>query len=277
MRTVTDAFAARLGAQATTLALCWRMVRSDGVALGRTSHDRALMVGGLSYAAAPGLQPSAITAGQPGEAHTMEIAGATTADGVREADLIAGLYEGAAARCFLVDWEQPDAGTLELAAGTVGAVGCRDGMFTMELLSPLADLNAVAIERYAPTCRAALGDWRCRVDLALRTRTATVLGVSGAVATTDDAAGGVDTYRYGRARVLSGPAAGRDTAVDGSGAGAVTLRAPLAGLGAGARIELREGCDKRFATCRDRFGNMANFRGEPHVPGNDGIARYPGL
>ena len=34
------------------------------------------------------------------------------------------------------------------------------------------------------------------------------------------------------------------------------------------------GCDKRFATCRDRFANALNFRGFPHIPGNDFIVRY---
>jgi hypothetical protein len=40
-------------------------------------------------------------------------------------------------------------------------------------------------------------------------------------------------------------------------------------------IEIREGCDKLFATCVSRFANAANFRGEPHVPGNDLLTRYP--
>jgi uncharacterized phage protein (TIGR02218 family) len=35
------------------------------------------------------------------------------------------------------------------------------------------------------------------------------------------------------------------------------------------------GCDKRFATCHDRFNNIVNFRGFPHVPGNDFVVRYP--
>ena len=34
------------------------------------------------------------------------------------------------------------------------------------------------------------------------------------------------------------------------------------------------GCDKRFAICRDRFNNALNFRGFPHIPGNDFIVRY---
>ena len=29
------------------------------------------------------------------------------------------------------------------------------------------------------------------------------------------------------------------------------------------------GCDKRFATCRAKFDNAVNFRGFPHIPGND--------
>jgi uncharacterized phage protein (TIGR02218 family) len=35
------------------------------------------------------------------------------------------------------------------------------------------------------------------------------------------------------------------------------------------------GCDKRFATCHDRFNNVVNFRGFPHIPGNDFVVRYP--
>lgn len=35
------------------------------------------------------------------------------------------------------------------------------------------------------------------------------------------------------------------------------------------------GCDKRFATCRDRFSNSLNFRGFPTIPGDDFIGVYP--
>ena len=34
-------------------------------------------------------------------------------------------------------------------------------------------------------------------------------------------------------------------------------------------------CDKRFATCRDRFANGINFRGFPAIPGNDFVISYP--
>jgi hypothetical protein len=44
---------------------------------------------------------------------------------------------------------------------------------------------------------------------------------------------------------------------------------------AGTRVELREGCDRRLETCATRFANAINFQGEPFLPGNDLITRYP--
>jgi hypothetical protein len=34
------------------------------------------------------------------------------------------------------------------------------------------------------------------------------------------------------------------------------------------------GCDRRLATCKTRFGNVINFRGEPYLPGTDEVYRY---
>ena len=44
---------------------------------------------------------------------------------------------------------------------------------------------------------------------------------------------------------------------------------------AGDTFTVTAGCDKRFATCRDRFDNAVNFRGFPHIPGNDFVVSYP--
>ena len=35
------------------------------------------------------------------------------------------------------------------------------------------------------------------------------------------------------------------------------------------------GCDKRLATCSERFSNVLNFRGEPYVPGQGAMMCYP--
>ncbi len=74
-------------------------------------------------------------------------------------------------------------------------------------------------------------------------------------------------------------------AVGTSGDAAVTLDfdaldggflLPAFAIEPGTPVELTEGCDRRFETCVARFANAANFRGEPHLPGNDLLTRYPG-
>jgi uncharacterized phage protein (TIGR02218 family) len=45
-------------------------------------------------------------------------------------------------------------------------------------------------------------------------------------------------------------------------------------IAAGDTFIVTAGCDKRFETCRDRFNNIVNYRGFPHIPGNDFVTRY---
>lgn len=61
-----------------------------------------------------------------------------------------------------------------------------------------------------------------------------------------------------------------------AGARATLAEPPAFEVEQGARVEISEGCDKRFETCRGRYANAANFRGEPHLPGMDLLTRYPG-
>lgn len=85
----------------------------------------------------------------------------------------------------------------------------------------------------------------------------------------------LERFAWGRLRWLDGANAGLMAHVTGTTANAVLLAepAPLP-VAAGDRAELTEGCDKRWSTCRTRFANAANFRGEPHLPGNDLLTRY---
>ncbi|KAA0072514.1 hypothetical protein CIW50_24715 [Tardiphaga sp. P9-11] len=46
-------------------------------------------------------------------------------------------------------------------------------------------------------------------------------------------------------------------------------------IAAGDAFTVTADCDKMLATCRDRFGNVDNFRGFPDIPGNDFVMSYP--
>ena len=84
-------------------------------------------------------------------------------------------------------------------------------------------------------------------------------------------------FRWGGARYLTGANSGLQSVTMAIGGETITLRElPAEPSMAGDLIRLSHGCDKMFATCRERFGNAANFRGEPHLPGNDLLTRFPG-
>lgn len=263
-----------LAGELTHLALCWRLVRRDGVALGFTSHDRPLLINGLWHLARPGMDPSAVVLGDGLAADDMEVAGALSARALTGADLIAGRWDGATLALFLVDWRAPDAGAQPLAQGVLGDVAVGEGAdagFTAELLGPGAALGASVIESCSPECRAELGDGRCRMSVRGRER---LVRVSAAEPGRVQLAGVIAAdHGQGEIWVLDGAAAGLTRRVLAQDAGWLLLDEPL-GLEVGDRVLAREGCDKRFATCRDRFANARNFRGEPYVPGGDLLTRY---
>jgi uncharacterized phage protein (TIGR02218 family) len=84
-------------------------------------------------------------------------------------------------------------------------------------------------------------------------------------------------FAYGAVRWLDGANCGLTSDIWESDATGVTLpRQPNSAIATGSRIELIEGCDKQITTCATRFANAINFRGEPYLPGNDLLTRYPG-
>ncbi|HKY80362.1 MAG TPA: DUF2163 domain-containing protein [Sphingobium sp.] len=258
-----------------TLAFCWRLERRDGVTIGLTSHDRDLEVGHVRYRAAPGMTPSAVRISIAADGGDTDLEGALVADAISEADLAAGRWDGAALELRLTEWEAAGEMWLLLARGEIGSVARRGGGFTAELVGAMAALKAAVAPSTSPDCRAALGDRQCRVDLAGRRRIVAVGSVDDAVASVAGLEAGA--YGFGTLRWLTGANGGIVQAVVDNGSDAVTLAdAPRFAVEAGTLALLTEGCDRQLQTCRTRFANVANFRGEPYLPGTDLLTRYPG-
>ena len=260
----------------TTLALCWRIERRDGVGLGLTAHDRDLAIDGNVYRASPGMTPSAIRRGDGSEADSMDVAGVMRSDAISEADLLGGRWDGARVAIFAVDWTDT-ANRVELGEGTIGAVETRDGGFTAELRGAASLLDRPVSEETSPECRATLGDKRCRVAMAGRRMLTRVTACDEELVTVSVAEPVANGWGGGRLRWLSGANAGIEEAVAMSSGNLVTLAGlPRFTVAVGDRAELIEGCDKSIATCAERFGNAVNFQGEPYLPGIDLLTRYPG-
>lgn len=258
----------------TSLSFCWLLERRDGAGLALTSHDRPLVVQGIRFEPVPGMTPAAIRSELGLEPRSCEVAGSLSAQAIGEADIAAGRWDGAALKLFAIDWTAPGE-PVSLMEGELGEVATSDGSFEAELKGMAARLERPVCPLTSPNCRAELGDPQCRVDMAGRRLRATVTAAAAHIIAVDRP---VDNrFQFGEMRILGGAANGEQRTVLGVEGQQLRLRsAPAGEVAAGTAIELVEGCDKLLATCSRRFANAANFRGEPHLPGNDLLTRYPG-
>lgn len=164
MRDIPEELAARIESGAATLCHVWILARLDGERMGFTDHDRSLTIDGVVCVAEAGWSRGAAR-GQVGLA-----AGSLSAEGVLddarlcEADILAGLYDGAEVECWRVDWRRPDLRVL-LWAATVKGLSREGERFVADLDGPMAALERVVGRTYGRTCDATLGDGRCGVDL----------------------------------------------------------------------------------------------------------------
>jgi uncharacterized phage protein (TIGR02218 family) len=260
--------------QVYTRAHIWGLVRADGVGLYLTDHDQPLTVGDQIYRPEPGLRLGAVEQALGFEPDTLALEGAVNADGLSEADLEAGLWDGATVWVDRLDWRD-HSGRTRLFTGRLGEVSRSGGRLTAEVRGLKAQLNAPVGRVLSRTCAAVLGDHACGIALTdpRWQRTATLDAVDPAGRLRVTLATAADPGWFAAGTLVHGVRrwAIRTDHQDGAGRW-LTLAAPAgASLSPAAALVLVVGCDKRLATCRDRFANVANFRGFPVMPGPDFI------
>lgn len=278
MSRVPAALAAHLAGDVTTLCHCWTLSRADGLTLGFTDHDRPLTLDGVVHAPDSGFSPAQAEAALGLAIATDGIEGALSHEAISVEDLRSGAWDKAKVVTWLVNWA--DVGErLELRSATIARIEQADGAWRAEI-EDLAAEFAVPRGRLArKRCDAELGDSRCTVDLQLhgRTQAAIVTAILQPGTVAVDGAGEAADGWFAGGRLVH---AGRSFVILShirTGQGTATIRvqdALPAGISAGSGITLVTGCDKRFSTCKDKFSNSLNFRGFPHLPGNDAAYAY---
>ena len=282
MRELSAGLAEHIAGTATTLCRCWLVTRRDSVAIGFTDHDRDLFFGGHTFIASPGLDATQAENALGLAVGGAEVSGALTSASLNESDLANGVYDGASVETWIVNWSDVSQRHL-LDAGTIGEVSRTENTFTTELRTIAHEFDQVRGRLFQAACAASLGDAECGVSLAAAELTVTA---SAAVAGTrhDLRAdlGDLESgwFTGGTLTFTSGPNSGAQALIKGhtmrSGHHSLTFWVPLAqSVELGDTFRLTAGCDKSFSACRSKFSNQANFRGFPHMPGNDMVASYP--
>lgn len=281
MRTISAELQAQIEGEVTTLATCWRILRSDEKEYFFTDHDAAIVYDGDSYTPLDSGRPSGYRQRADLSVAGLDIEMAYGPDNTLDAELRAGLFDHAEVWTFKINWADTTMGIVNLARGRLGEVEIRQSAARIELRS-LAQLLSAQIGRiYTPECDADLGDARCGVNLATYTKTGAVAAVTSRRVFTisGTAAGQVDGYyAYGEIEFTSGDNDGLSMQVEAYAAATdtITLIEPMPyDVAVADGVSLSAGCDRRWATCKDRFDNKDSFRGFPHIPGMDKATYIP--
>lgn len=281
MRWVSPELKARLESGTTTLCRCWKIARLDGVTLGFTDHDLDLVFDNTRFRAGTGLDSSALQSGTGLSVDNAQAVGALSDAAVTEEDIRAGYLDRAAVWQWLVDWTNPELRIL-MFRGEVGEIRRKDHAFEVELRGLEEALSVPVGRSILRTCDRALGDAKCGVDLTRPDFRHEAVVMSRAAASITIAAGlrPDGWFRGGYLRWLSGPNSKLTVPIKSDRVVGTTRQVefwtePAFPASAGDRVLLVAGCDKTAATCRAKFSNFINFRGFPHLPGEDWVTAYP--
>lgn len=284
MRTLPAGLEAHLATGATTLCWCWRMERRDGVVLGFTDHDRDLSFDGVTYEAEAGMTASELSESVGLGVDNLEVTSAVSSGRLDEKDLVGGVYDDARIEIYRVNWQDVSQRLL-MRSGSLGEVKRSGAIFSGEVRGLAHYLHQPKGRLFQHTCDADLGDGRCKVNLNL----AQYHG-NGVVETVHSnkrfSATGLSTFEAawfarGLITFTSGAADGQEMEVKrhtiSGGTVILELWQDVAGpLVSGQTFTVTAGCDKAPATCREKFSNMINFQGFPHMPGPDFVLQIAG-
>lgn len=273
-----------LASGCTTVARAWAVERTDGLVLGFTDHDRALHFDGIEFKPESGMTAKAVVQSTGLSVDNSESYGALSSDAITEEDILAGRYDRAQVRVWIVNWAAPDQRQM-IFRGHIGEISRSSGGFTAELRGLSEALGQEYGRIYHPRCSAVLGDRSCRFDLEREGYVVelTVETVEGDARFRFSQLSGYQArwFEKGCLRVLSGKAEGlfgviKNDRILASGERSVELWQRIgAAIRPGDMVRLEAGCDRRAETCRLKFNNFLNFRGFPHIPGEDWLMSYP--
>ena len=279
MRTLPPGLQDHLDSGVTTLAWCWTLTPRNGETLGFTDHDRDLVFDGVTYKAQAGFTGSAIETSLGLAVDNLEVTSALSADTLSEAKLHAGDYDNAAIAIWLVNWADVSQRLL-LRAGSLGEVSHGELGFSAEMRGLAHHLNQPKGRLFQFGCDAELGDPRCGVDLndPLYRAEGAVLIVAENRRIIASGVGSFPDRWFARGRLIWTSGANVDRAMEVKthrGTLVELWQAMPAPIAEGDEFVVTAGCDKQFSTCKAKFANGVNYRGFPHMPGNDFVTSYP--
>lgn len=296
MRSLSVSFAAHLASNPLKLAECVLLSPLVGTPMGFTSLNRDLLIDGVTYEAGTWAEMSSMSATRGSGVDNIETSGILSSDNITESDIIAGVYDGAKIELFQVVWSNLSYGKFIVLTGVLGEISHTGTLFNTEFRSLSQFLSQNIVDLTSPVCRVRqLFDAKCFVNGTNYDETFVpgdfrfLSPVSAVVSSRQITFGGPTTpvngeikatgyYDYGIVLFTTGLNAGYSRDVKShilnASLAEITLQESFPFTVAVSDIaRLEAGCDRLSATCTNKYANIGNYRGEPHLPGSEAILK----
>ncbi|MCE3608079.1 DUF2163 domain-containing protein [Massilia sp. P8910] len=159
----------------------WKVDFPDGRKLSFTDSDVDIVyddgTGGRVFTSKTGFNPSAIESTSNLSVDNSEVAGVKDDEFIREADVRAGIWDGAEVWVYRVNPKDLTMGHEILNRGTIGNITTGRDDIQVEVRGFSQRLQQQSNHIVAPHCTAFLGDSRCKINLASYTFPGTVTSV----------------------------------------------------------------------------------------------------
>lgn len=279
MKSISSELKGHISQELTSMVTCWVLARRDGVRQAFTTHDREIDFDNLTFRPVNSFLPSSVSSTNSLNVDNLEVSALLSSDGMDAEDISAGLFDHGTISIFQVNWQDLTQGKLHIRSGWLGEFIVKDQNFTVEIRGLTQKLQQTIGDVFSPECRADLGASGCHVNLAQYSTMGFVTEVVGLDSFRDtDRAEADGWYDYGLLRWLRGSNAGFKAEVKIFANGQFVLfDMPPEPMAVGDMYMVVAGCDKRSGTCKVKFQNFENFKGETAIPGTDSLYNYPGL
>lgn len=269
MKNISTELENHLLAEVTNLAFCWKLSYKDGRIVGFTTHDNDIVFENITYKSKAGFAVDEYKINQNSGSENLDVFGVIDSDDITETDIASGSLDNAALEIFVVNYNDVGAGKVIIKTGKISKINKYENAYIIGISGIADELEKNITENYSPLCRANFGDVRCGINKNLYKFSGEISEVLSDISFKDSSrTEQIGYYDKGVIKFTSALNEGFSGEVKRSEGNKITLSLAMPKqLQIGDEYEIIAGCNKKFSTCKNKFNNVLNFRGEPDLPG----------